>query len=113
MKFDVLLDSCKTLRVPTDTQEAMLSCLLRHNKLFYLAGGALQPKHHSMLHLAQRSLFCGHPKSYHTYHDEAVHGWVKQIACSAHRSTFAETVLYKVHILRLLGRVPAQQDDAY
>ena len=78
MKFDVLLDSCKTLRVPTDTQEAMLSCLLRHNKLFYLAGGALQPKHHSMLHLAQRSLFCGHPKSYHTYHDEVVKGLVKQ-----------------------------------
>ena len=107
LKFDELLDSAET-RINPKTQEAMLAAILRHSKLFCLAGGTLAPKHHVMIHLAQMCNFTGHPRTYHTYHDEAVNGIIKVIAANSHRGTFAQTVLYKIHILRLLGKASEQ-----
>ena len=103
IKFDELLDSAP--RQPNlETLEAMLACILRHNKLFHLAGGGLMPKHHAMIHMIQRSQYLGNPKTYHTYHDEAINGLIKRIAASARRNTFCFTVIYKYHILQLLRK---------
>jgi hypothetical protein len=98
MEFDALLASTHRADVPF--QEALLSHVLRFNKLMHVASGNLLPKSHALVHMAQNADFHGNPKGHSTFHDESVNGLVKKIAASSHRSTFAHTVLTKLHILR-------------
>jgi len=98
LAFDDALNTCDA--TPSVTQrQSMLDSILRHVFFAEAAGIHIIPKHHLLLHLAQKAGYLGSPKKHSTYHDEHLNGIVGTMARHSSVLTFSTSLLRRYELL--------------
>eukprot|EP00959_Pyramimonas_sp_CCMP1952_P171959 3592895-Pyramimonas_sp.AAC.1 len=97
--MDILKHEGRAISRPTCRQ--LIELAVRHVTLMQEMGANLAPKSHLFVHLTQRILRCGNPRSYSTFLDESLNRVLSEIAASANhsRATWERTIFSRVHLL--------------
>ena len=99
LDIDSVLHSTSSRHMSHDQCEGCFYKYLRFAVLFQRAGGTTTPKSHLMIHLFQRAVSKGNPRFYHTYRDESLNKMLANVARSAHRLSWQETVFKKLKLV--------------
>eukprot|EP00959_Pyramimonas_sp_CCMP1952_P018472 390415-Pyramimonas_sp.AAC.1 len=101
-----LVDYMRTLKnhgriLPRATCRELIELSVRHITLMQEAGVKQAPKSHMFVHLTQRILMCGNPRSYATFLDESLNRTLAEIAAAANhsRATWERAIFSRVHLL--------------
>lgn len=101
----VLHDTKSNRNMRLDTIDELMLHYYRFVVLFHRIDDVpYQPKTHLMFHLVQYCRRHGHPLRYHAYSSESLNGVIARIASSCHRTTYADSIFFKVHLLKLMER---------
>ena len=95
--YTITRDSPRSMSVPD--QNALMSCVLRHNSLARAAGIKLVPKHHSWVHMVFACKRQGNPSKYSTFEDESENGAIARIAFRVHPHTFSASVFRRISMM--------------
>ena len=99
----ILHDSKSNRNMHPDTIDALMLQYYRFVVLFHrIEDVPYHPKTHLMYHLVQYCRRHGHPLRYHAYSSESMNGVIARIASSCHRTTYAVSIFFKVHLSKLM-----------
>jgi hypothetical protein len=111
MHFSDILNKHRCRKLETGVCQSLLDAYLRFLSFLERAGCTGTPKCHMNIHMCQRAVFQGNPKSYSTFENEDLNGIVAKVAASCHRASWQVMVHFKLNILTTLEEPVTANDD--